>query len=182
MNRVTQPLSTSRSGFSLIELAIVMAIIIALAGIVTPRLSGFADKADYARAGTDMKGIKKALQLLYLDVGYYPPDQNRGIDPGLNDPARVPSAQRADWKGPYLETWTGENPWGGSYDYEYWNEPAFDFDGVAGNEVFISVRGGLDTTMAQRLDEIIDDGDTSTGMARSMRGTFLLFVGEGRRW
>ena len=169
-----------RGGFTLVELVIVVTIIIALAGVVTPRLTRIAEKADYARAATELKSIKRAAEILYADTGFFPDLQLVGVDPGFNDPAMVPAAVRSDWRGPYLETWPVENPFGGGYRFEYRNRGDFNFDGVTGNEVYISIDGGVDDTSMQLIDEIIDDGNTATGMARRINARKLaFFIGEG---
>ncbi|QDV06864.1 Type II secretion system protein G precursor [Planctomycetes bacterium Poly30] len=177
-----QPRAGARAAFTLIELVVVLTILITLAGIVVPRVSTWTEKAKFARAVSDMKAIKRSVEYMYQDMGYFPGDQSRGIDPGIAVPDRVPSARRGDWKGPYLEMWPQQNPWGGTYDYEYWNYAPFNFDGVAGNEVLVTIRDGYDASMAQRMDEMIDDGNVATGMARYSSGAFSLFIGEGRRW
>ncbi|MEM8710434.1 MAG: type II secretion system protein GspG [Planctomycetota bacterium] len=175
------PLSP-RSGFTLIELVTVVTIVIILAGVVVPRVSGFSDKAKYAKAANDMKSIKRALEYLYQDVGYFPADAGNGIDPGLNDASRVPAARRGDWRGPYIEAWPEVNPWGGAYRYRHRTVSYFDFDGVGGNEVEVVIRDNLSTDIHLAIDEIIDDGSLSTGMARTENGFYRLYVGEGRSW
>lgn len=170
-----------RSGFTLVELVIVVTIIIALAGIVTPRLTSVSEKAKFARAASEMRGIKTALDMLYADIGFYPDDVGEG-DPGLSDPTAVPADRLDDWRGPYLDTWPTENPWGGTYEYEYWTSSTFNFDGTAGNEVFVRIRSGMDTATMTRLDGIIDDGDTTTGLAQISGNGLLLYIGEGPDW
>ncbi|MEM8711875.1 MAG: type II secretion system protein GspG, partial [Planctomycetota bacterium] len=179
MIRCHRPRSRSipTSGFTLIELVTVVTIVIILAGVVVPRVSGFSDKAKFAKAASDLKSMKRALEYMYQDVGYFPADQSRGVDPGLNDISRVPSAQQGDWRGPYLEAWPELTPWNGRYDYEYRNEVALNFDGVAGNEVLISIRENIDQEIATRIDEILDDGDSTTGMLRYSSSAVYFYIG-----
>jgi hypothetical protein len=130
-----------------------------------------------------MKNIKKAAEILYADVGFFPDDGALGADVGFNDPALVPAAQLTSWRGPYLDRFPADTPFGGQYEFEYQNRTAFNFDGVAGNEVFISVYGGMDTVTMQRIDEIIDDGVLTTGMAQQINSQRLaLYIGEGPDW
>lgn len=173
-----------QAGFSLIELVITMTIITILAGLVTLRAGNMTESARITRAVSDLKTMAKAIDVMRADTGVFPADVSPNIDPGLNDLARVPAARREFWKGPYVDRWPSENPWGGTFDYEFWNYSAFNFDGTSGNEVLISLRGG--TMNRQILDEIdasMDDGNGATGMVRHNGGSWLgFYVGEGTRW
>ena len=61
-----------QTGFSLLELLVVLVIIALLAGLVGPRLFGQADKAKQQTASTQVKMLKGALETLYLDLGRFP--------------------------------------------------------------------------------------------------------------
>lgn len=175
--------SIHRAGFTLVELVVVVTILIIIAGLAVPRVGSWTDKAKLARAENDLKAIRRSLEYMYQDMGVYPRDASPGVDPGLVSNALVPASRRADWSGPYLEVWPAENPWGGSYDYEYWNYSAFNMDGTAGNEVLISLRSGLTASICQDLDEMMDDGNGSTGMVRHNNSSWLgFYVSEGIRW
>ncbi|MEL6431847.1 MAG: type II secretion system protein GspG, partial [Planctomycetota bacterium] len=162
-----RPTPRSRTAaFTLIEIVIAVTIIIILAGLVAPRISNWSEEARRGRAATEMKSVKRALEYMYQDLGVFPADVSRTVDPGLVDPARVPTAQRPNWRGPYLDRWPEEGPMGGAYDYEYTNMSDFNFDGTSGNEVVLSLREGTSTEQAQAIDDAIDDGDLNSGMVR----------------
>lgn len=59
-------------GFTLIEMAVVLAIIAVLAAVLTPIVTGYLDQARVVRATADVKTIADALRLFYKDTGYYP--------------------------------------------------------------------------------------------------------------
>ena len=59
-------------GFTLIELAVVLAIIAVLAAILTPLVTGYLDQARIARAQADLRTIADALRLHQRDTGRYP--------------------------------------------------------------------------------------------------------------
>jgi len=59
-------------GFTLIEMAVVLAIIAVLAAVLTPMVTGYLDQARVVRATGDVKTIADALRLFYKDTGYYP--------------------------------------------------------------------------------------------------------------
>ncbi|HLH31846.1 MAG TPA: type II secretion system protein GspG, partial [Terriglobia bacterium] len=62
----------SNKGFTLIELAVVLAIIAVLAAILTPMALNYIDQARVSRAMADAKTIAQAVQLYRKDTGYYP--------------------------------------------------------------------------------------------------------------
>lgn len=59
-------------GFTLIELAVVLAIIAVLAAVLTPMVTGYLDQARIARAQADTRTIADAFKLHYRDTGRYP--------------------------------------------------------------------------------------------------------------
>jgi prepilin-type N-terminal cleavage/methylation domain-containing protein len=59
-------------GFTLIELAVVLAIIAVLAAILTPMVTNHLDQARNTRALADTKLIADAINLFKRDLGYYP--------------------------------------------------------------------------------------------------------------
>ncbi len=63
---------TSRTGFSLIELLVVMVILGLLAALVGPKLFGSADKGRVVAAKAQIKNFESALQLYRLDNYKYP--------------------------------------------------------------------------------------------------------------
>jgi prepilin-type N-terminal cleavage/methylation domain-containing protein len=134
---------TRRSGFTLIELLVVISIISLLASVVHASLGRARDKGNAAAAIGDARAIRTALELYVNDMGFYPPDVNRGWDPGLEQSlpwnpdtgdTGTPSCSHCpsnwvlivqnQWAGPYLTKWPQSTPWGGKYDYNYWDAGA----------------------------------------------------------
>ncbi len=76
----------TKSGFTLIELLVVIAIIGLLASVVLVALNNARNKAKSALALTNQRQLQKAVEMYNLDVGFYPPDVNRGWDPGIAKP------------------------------------------------------------------------------------------------
>jgi len=59
-------------GFTLIELAVVLAIIAVLAAVLTPMVTGYLDQARATRAQADVRTIADAVKLYRRDTGQWP--------------------------------------------------------------------------------------------------------------
>lgn len=101
----------SRSGFTLIELMVVVIIIAALAGMVLPKVLPATQEAKRNISKGDIQGITTALKLYYLHNDRFP-STDEGLDALVTSP---PSAK--NWHGPYLDGDAYEDPWGRPYRY-----------------------------------------------------------------
>jgi len=105
----------AQSGFTLIEIMVVILIIGLLALMVVPRLRGVADRAKRTKAQADIQELKQALDRYYLDNGSYPT-----TDQGLQALVTPPSTGRtpANYEqGGYIEKLPND-PWGNQYFYQ----------------------------------------------------------------
>lgn len=102
------------SGFTLIEILIVVIIIGTLAAIVMPRLMGRSEKAKIAAAKADVTAnLATVLRLYSLDNGHYPKAEEGGLGALLNQPATA-----KNWNGPYIEN-KPLDPWKNEYIYKF---------------------------------------------------------------
>lgn len=62
------------SGFTLLELLLVLALMAVLAGLVTPALTKSIDHAREATLKEDLSVMRRAIDAYYADRGEYPPD------------------------------------------------------------------------------------------------------------
>ncbi|MBN1424701.1 type II secretion system major pseudopilin GspG [Candidatus Fermentibacteria bacterium] len=108
----------SRSGFTLLELMLVLAILAALAYMAVPRFAGRARRAKVATAGTDIRlNLPAALDMYELDSGIYPTTQ-QGLAALIEKPVTEPAP--AGWDGPYLRRPVlPRDPWGNPYVYRH---------------------------------------------------------------
>lgn len=111
-----------KSGFTLLELLVVMVIIGLLAGIVGPRLFGEVGKSEITTARAQIDALAKALDQYRLDVGRYPSSQE-GLAALMQAPA---GADR--WTGPYLKKAVPMDPWNQPYLYQFPGTRNPDFD------------------------------------------------------
>ena len=115
----------SGGGFTLIELMIVIAIMMILAGAIVARIGSGSDKAKEAKAMAELEQIASACRSFYADTGLWPRTFNDLIATQASPPTLGYDEQRASraitagsFKGPYLETKTIPNdPWGYPYAF-----------------------------------------------------------------
>ena len=98
-----------RTGFTLIELMVVVIIIAALAGMVLPRVLPASNDAKTKIAAGDIANISTALTLFRLHNDRYPT-----TDEGLD--ALMKPSSSSTWKEPYLER-KAVDPWKRKYQY-----------------------------------------------------------------
>ena len=99
------------SGFTLLELLVVVAIIGLLAAYVGPRYVAQLDKSEVATARSQIEALARALESYRLDVGSYP-SAERGLRALQERPAN-----NTRWHGPYLQKELPNDPWGNPYIY-----------------------------------------------------------------
>lgn len=128
-------ISTRQSGFTLIELMVVVVILAVLAGFVVPKLMDRPDEARIVKAKQDINSISSALQLYKLD-NYQFPSTDQGLEALVNKPDGEPEPK--NWK--QLLDALPSDPWGNSYLYVMPGEHSeFDLytlgaDGVEGGD------------------------------------------------
>jgi general secretion pathway protein G len=99
----------NKTGFTLIEIMLVVIILGILAAMVVPKLTGRSDDARRQVAKTDIESnLALAIDLYEVDMGEYPAS--------LDDLLKAPSGA-TNWKGPYLKK-KPLDPWGRSYVYK----------------------------------------------------------------
>jgi len=133
----TSMMQNRQSGFSLIEIMVVVIIIGLLVAIVAPNVSDSADKSRIQKAKADFKNIQTALQLYKLDNFNYPTTE-QGLEALVTKPSQAP-VPRSYKKSGYIEQ-LQQDPWGRPYLYESpaeghdYNIYTLGADGVSGGE------------------------------------------------
>ncbi|BCL76041.1 type II secretion system protein GspG [Jeongeupia sp. HS-3] len=123
--RPTRPWSRhpQQTGFTLLELLVVILIIALLAGYVGPKLFGKVGEAKAKTAAGQMKSLSDALNNYRLDLGNYPTTEQ-----GLAVLNAKPADTGNRWQGPYLMKDVPNDPWDRPYVYRRPGENGKDFD------------------------------------------------------
>jgi prepilin-type N-terminal cleavage/methylation domain-containing protein len=142
------------SGFTLVELMVVIAIIAVLTAVAVPQALRARDSSVNAAFVADLRVAKGAFVLYNSELGDYPPDRTPAVYP----------AEIA----PYLDSsfkWSADTPIGGKWDWDY---HVFGF--VAGVSVYQPTVGAAQMT---RIDQTIDDGNLGTGDFQTRSGGYI---------
>jgi len=100
----------SRQGFTLLELMLVMAILVVLAGLATFAILPMLGTANSGAAGVEIRTLDNACKLYKLRVNSFPNS--------LQDLTVRPSGiDQNSWGGPYLDTPIVNDPWNRPYRY-----------------------------------------------------------------
>ncbi|WPJ94807.1 prepilin-type N-terminal cleavage/methylation domain-containing protein [Coraliomargarita algicola] len=147
--------SSSRSGFSLVEIAVVAGIIGLLAVMAIPAFQQARINSYASQLANDFRSFAGAFEICALELGKWPAD---GDGNGLPVEAE-----------PYLEgtSWYRVPPNAGIWDWK------LNSSGVVASVGLSGGNGGLDVEVFERLDEILDDGNLATGVFRQSGERYL---------
>ncbi|WP_227816835.1 type II secretion system major pseudopilin GspG [Nitrogeniibacter aestuarii] len=121
MPQISRCSRKQQSGFTLLELLVVMVIIGLLAGYVGPKFFSQIGKSEVKTAQAQIVSLEKALDQFRLDVGRYPTTEE-----GLGALNSAPAGLNK-WDGPYLRKGVPLDPWEHAYQYRSPGEHG-DFD------------------------------------------------------
>ena len=107
-----------QSGFTLVELLLVLVILALIAGLVLPGIIGKAEGAKVRAASSQISRISMSVETFYLDTGSTPDS--------LSALVNEPSGGNG-WNGPYIKNSILKDPWGREYQFKNPGEHG-DFD------------------------------------------------------
>lgn len=99
----------AQSGFTLVELLLVLVILALIAGLVLPSIIGQAEGAKARSAASQISRLSMAVESFYLDTGNTP----QRLEELVENPGGA-----AGWNGPYVKKQLLKDPWGRNYQYE----------------------------------------------------------------
>ena len=130
-NRQDKRYGKRQSGFTLVELLLVLVILALIAGLVLPGIIGKAESAKAKAASSQISRISMSVESFYLDTGRTP----SSLDELVSEPSGVNG-----WNGPYIKNSLLKDPWGKAYQYRVPGEhgdfdiQSFGADGQQGGE------------------------------------------------
>ena len=132
LKRIAHSGCSKSTGFTLLELLVVLVILGLLATLVGPRLFANISKSETKVARAQIAAIETAVENYRVDTGSFP-----STEQGLAALEKAP-ANETKWGGPYLKKALPLDPWGKAYQYRLPGEKSeFDIftlgkDGKAG--------------------------------------------------
>lgn len=103
-----------RSGFTLLEMVIVLGIIAMILGGAIFAMRGIGDAAKLKQVEADFKSLESALQMYKLNAGQYPTG-SQGLKALVDKPTSTPAPRR--WV--QVMTKIQPDPWGAPYVYRF---------------------------------------------------------------
>ena len=104
---------SGQTGFTLMELLVVLAILGLLMSLVGPRVLNQLGGAKTKTALIQIKDLEQSLEMYKLDVGRFP-STGEGLQALVTKPSNA-----AGWNGPYLKSDVPLDPWKREYQYKY---------------------------------------------------------------
>lgn len=119
--RRTVVINRSRRAFTLIEVLIVIALLLAIGGLVVVNLLPKQAEAKNKLVKVQIDNIGSAMKMFRLDLGRYPTDEE-GVKALWSKDAIEDETAGEQWKGPYLETALPQDEFGNTWVYHQQSE------------------------------------------------------------
>lgn len=155
-------MDAGRTGFTLVEIMIVVLTIALLSAIALPSMRKARNQTLLTKVANDIKVFGDGFDLYAMERGGYPPDCH------LEAPYHLPNAAMEE----YLDAkkWAAVTPLGGNYNWE-----GRDVYPYAGISIFGTA---TDEATMRKLDKTLDNGDLTSGkfrlIAANGRYTYIL--------
>jgi len=154
-----------RSGYTLVEIMLVVSIIGILAVLAIPAIRKARARAQNGAFMNDLRALSGSFEQHAIENGNFPANAAPGVVPaGMTE--CLP--KRFDWTAP--------TPIGGQWDWDRADTPGNKIHGVyAGISVYLPART---TVQMQEIDKAMDNGDLLTGRFRSRTDGYIFVIEE----
>lgn len=153
-----------RRAFTLIELLIVIAILLALGGVVLVNLIPKQEESDIKLTLVQIDQFESAMKLFKLAMKRYP-TEDEGLASLWNKDQIQDEDEAARWSGPYLEAASLKDTWGSEWIYRSPSETeGFEYDIVS-----------LGPDRQEQTDDDITNHDRFTGAGGEVSEEFTSF-------
>ena len=152
-----------KQGFTLIELLVAIAILGLLAAMAIMSYSSYRERAKLGVIATDLRTFGISFEAYNSTYGCYPPDSHNESPNNLKNGYGTEN---------YLPIGAWINPpyWGGFYKWE--GPDNYPFAGIS-----LFNTSATNSTMV-RLDQLMDDGNLSSGKFRTESGRYTYIVSD----
>jgi general secretion pathway protein G len=113
--RRTRTLARRRTGFTLMEVLLVLVILVILGSFAVGMFTNTQNNANIRAAKAQVLLLKTPLDMYHIDMNQYP-TTSQGLDALHSMPGDVEDPTK--WQGPYGEV-VPADPWGQPYQYQY---------------------------------------------------------------
>jgi prepilin-type N-terminal cleavage/methylation domain-containing protein len=175
-----------RSGFSLPEILVAIAIVAVVSAVVIPSIGGQLRSGEESRVQQDLTNLRSGIEQFLADVHRYPnsvgqltnvPAASAAGQPGLTGGVYT-AGQVGRWRGPYISK---DSVLALKTGFDVSMNTAFSSVAFAGNSYLTVTITNFDNTNATKLDQKMDDGVLTTGQIQwtvgvSPLGTLTYFV------
>lgn len=140
--RTHSPRRSHQSGFTLLEIMVVVIILGVLAATIIPQFMGSTTEAKVSAAKAHVAELEAAVERYYIHMDRYPTQEE-----GLTILEKAPSNDASKWRGPYIKQ-LRKDPWNHPYQYrrpgthhptsfDIWSQGADGADGGEGDNADI---------------------------------------------
>jgi general secretion pathway protein G len=140
--RPHSPRRSHQSGFTLLEIMVVVIILGVLAATIIPQFMGSTTEAKVSAAKAHVAELEAAVERYYIHMDRYPTQEE-----GLTILEKAPSNDASKWRGPYIKQ-LRKDPWNHPYQYrrpgthhptsfDIWSQGADGADGGEGDNADI---------------------------------------------
>jgi len=149
-----------RRGFTILELLIVIGIILAIGGLVTPFLLNSLKESDTGLTKIQIQNLEQGLDQFYLHMKRYPTEEE-GLAALWNSESLEDEEATANWKGPYFEKPSPKDTWGFEWVYRSPSE----VEGIAYDLLSVGPDGeeGTDDDLTNLDGRVDADGEPIDG-------------------
>ena len=163
-------ISSGRRAFTILELLIVIAILLAIGGIVLINVLGAQDRADIGVTQVQMQALSDAMKQFRVDMKRYPTEEE-GVAVLWSSSALEDEEAASAWGGPYLEKPVANDQWGNAWVYRNPSDTEglpYDLlstgpDGEEDSEDDISIHDGMMGEDGEMGDDFADFTGSSDG-------------------
>jgi general secretion pathway protein G len=110
--------ATRKSGFTLVEVILVLGIVVVMASVTAVVLWPQAADAKKKLAKTQIATLSHQIELYMMNVGHYPTDEEGGLRALLTKPNFSDPTMADKWAGPYINFDQLKDPWGTDMHYQ----------------------------------------------------------------